>query len=582
MYLKKTPTKSGRISLSAVKGFRVDGKVKQKTIKTFGFVDELQKHYSDPIAHFEEVVQQMNEEEAYIHAPVLLKIHPSQKVDMRTTNRKNIGCAVPLGFYNALGIERAIRSKTRGRAYEFDLNAIMRLLTINRIFAPASKLACWQKKNDYFFASNFSDDDIYRGLDILASCKGSIIANMNKAIDQADLRAPLDNVFYDVTNYYCETDAQDTLRRKGKSKEHRPEPIVQMGLLQDVNGLPITYKLFSGNTADCMTMLPVLSELKRDYKLGRIIAVADKGLNSSTNIALLVAHGDGFVFSQSIRGTKSTKSLRDWVISEVGYPSSSDNADFKIKSKYEKKAVHLRAEDTDSGKPKDDEIDVKVVAFFSRKYQLRARHEREAAIAKARELIRTPGAYSAATHFGAAKYVKGLKVDKETGEILTCADELVFDEERLAQEEACDGYYCIITSELDMTDEEIVDTYRGLWRIEESFKITKSHLAGRPMYVRTPDHIEAHFLVCFVSLVILRLMQLLTGAQHSPAKMIEELGKISATHLEAEWWVFDYRSEITEELFSLIGANSPLKNMRLNDIKKYLSKKRNPLLKTFG
>lgn len=447
-----------------------------------------------------------------------------------------------LAAYNALGVETAIRNATRGSSADYDANAVMRLLVTERILDPGSKKHAWENRDRYFFRTEFSLDDTYRALDPICACRDRIVSAINRAVDKMGIRDTA-CVFYDVTNYYFEIDEPGGLRQKGVSKEHRKSPIVQMGLLQDSGGIPIGYRLFPGNTPDPCTMLPVLQGMRRDYGCQRVIAVGDKGNNCSTNIAALVAGGDGFVYSQSIRGAKSDAELKAWVLSEAGYARTCDDEEhttYKVKSKQGYKTVTVEGDD---GKKTKADVDVKYVAFWSEKYQKRARKERQAAIDKARKLVGNPGAYTAATHFGAAKYVRGLKVDAKTGELVEAADALEFDAERLAAEEACDGYYCIVTSETEMSDSDVIEAYRGLWRIEESFKVTKSDLETRPAYVSREEHIEAHFLTCYVALCILRIIQAATGGKYSARVIADELAAMCGTHLEGNWWRFDHRTD---------------------------------------
>ena len=404
---------------------------------------------------------------------------------------------------------------------------------------------------------------------MLCGCKDKIVSAINRAIDKMGIRDTA-CVFYDVTNYYFEIDDPDEdegLRQKGMSKEHRKSPIVQMGLLQDSKGVPIGYRLFPGNTPDPLTMLDVLSEMKRDYGQDRVIVVGDKGNNCSANIAALAAKGDGFVYSQSIRGTKSDAELKNWVLSDDGYECAT-NADghvtYKVKSKQGYKAVSVAGP---NGSKRKVDVDVKYVAFWSEKYERRARKERQAAIDKAKRLVADPGAYAAATHFGAAKYVRGLAVDGRTGELLEAASALELDENRLAADEACDGYYLIVTSETGMADDAVIEAYRGLWRIEESFKVTKSDLETRPVYVSRREHIEAHFLTCYAALCILRIIQVLTGGKYSAGTIAEELGAMCGTNLDGNWWVFDHRSDATDDLCRMAGIDLTRQNMQLKDIK---------------
>ncbi len=572
MHLKQTRQKSGRTNLSIVESWW-DPKAKrsrQRTVENLGYLEDLAAEHEDPVAWGKARATALTGAKRASEQAVAIEIHPAQKIDKRADNRKNMGCAAALSQYAALGIERPLRNHMRGSGAEYDLNAVCRLLVCERIVEPGSKLSAWNRRGSYFFRTEFSDDDVYRALGELAAAKGAVVSAMNRSIAAAGIR-DLSTVFYDVTNYYFETDDEDGLRMKGVSKEHRPGPIVQMGLLQDANGVPIAYRKFPGNAADCATMIPVLADMKRDHGLERVVAVADKGLNCSDNITAAVASGDGFVFSQSVRGTKSDKGLKAWVVSDEGYAcKTEDGCRFKSKSKQGYKTVHLKAADTASGKAEDERVEVKYVAFWSEKYERRARKEREKAIEKARRLVADPGAYTRATSHGAAQYVKNLAFDKETGEVVK-GRKLELDLEAIAEAEKYDGYYLIVTSETGWSDGKVIDTYRELWRIEESFKVTKSELRTRPVYVWTPDHIEAHFLVCYIALVILRLLQLATGLPCS--RIREEIAAMSGTNVDANWWVFDHRTDESDLLAEAVGLEElKLKNLTTGKAMEILAK----------
>lgn len=573
MYLHKSRRKDGRVYLALAEGYRKDGRVRHRTVESLGYLDELQKTYDDPIAHFKQVCEEANAAARAERQGVQITIHPQQKIDKREAARKNVGSAVLLAVYDAFGAETVIRNATRGSKAAYDANAVMRLLTVERIIDPGSKKGAWENRGRHFFRCEFSLEDTYRALDVLCGCRDKVVSAINRSVDKMGIRDTA-CVFYDVTNYYFEVDDADGeggLRQKGMSKEHRKSPIVQMGLLQDSKGIPIGYRLFPGNTPDPCTMLDVLAEMKRDYGQDRAVVVGDKGNNCSANIAALVARGDGFVYSQSIRGTKSDTELKSWVLSDDGYECAA-NADghvtYKVKSRQGYKTVSVA---DPNGSQRKVDVEVKYVAFWSEKYERRARKERQAAIDKARRLVADPGAYTAAMHFGAAKYVRGLSVDGRTGELLEAATALEFDEDRLAADEACDGYYCIVTSETGMADGDVIEAYRGLWRIEESFKVTKSDLETRPVYVSRQEHIEAHFLTCYVALCILRVIQVLTGGRYSAATIAGELAAMCGTRLEGNWWRFDHRSDATDDLCRMAGIDLTRQNMQLKDIKAVFS-----------
>ena len=350
-------------------------------------------------------------------------------------------------------------------------------------------------------------------------------------------------IYYDVTNYYFETDEQNDFLRKGVSKEHRPNPIVQMGLFMDNNAIPITYELFAGNTNDCLTYRPNFGKIKKRFNLGRVISVADKGMTTGDNIWYTIntpAH-DGYVFSMSIRGAE--KSMKKYVLDDDGYVWL--GKEYKRKSRKYPRTIQVTST---SGKKIKKQVDEKQIVFWSEKYAKRAKAEREATLAKARDLAANHGSYTRATSYGAAKYIKKVDYDKDTGEILTASSILDIDEDLIREEEALDGYYMLLTSEMDTPDDKIIDMYRGLWRIEESFKITKSELEARPVYVWTREHIEAHFLTCFVALTISRILEMKLEHKYSTERIIDSLSRAECSLLQQNYYVFDYYDEVLKDI----------------------------------
>jgi hypothetical protein len=516
MYLQIGNNK-GRKYLSIVQGYRdpLTKKVRHKTVKSLGYLDELTKHYPDPIAYFRGVTEKMNKKAALEREPVTISLDPKEALTENQTNRKNIGYAALSKLYYELGLDIFFYNNSRSFKSEFNTNNIMKLLIFSRILDPASKKKTYQEKDRYFENMQFSLDDIYRCLTQVVTFKDSLQLHLHQKMKDKFGRST-ELVYYDVTNYYFETDRQDELKRKGVSKEHRPDPIVQMGLLMDTKGIPIFYDLFPGNSNDCLTLLPVLDKVKKAYQVGRTIVVADKGVNTADNIAFSLTRGDGYVYSQTVRG--ANKELKDYVLDESGYRQIGD--DYKIKSRLYPREIAVS--NANGGRTKV-RIDEKQVVFYSAEYDAKAKADRKVALLKARDLVNNPARYHKAISYGAAKYVKNLVFDPATGEILTTRQKPFFDEEKLRQEEKFDGYYAIITSEWKKTDQEIIDIYRGLWRIEEAFKVTKSDLAARPVYLSRNDHIQAHFLICFIALVIVRLLALSLGNKYSIPAIVESL-----------------------------------------------------------
>ena len=555
---------NGRIYLSIVQGYRdpVTKKVRHKTIKSLGYLEDLKKQYPDPITHFEAVVKEMNEKAALENQPIAINLNPKEVLTNGTANRKNIGYAALSKLYHELGLHTFFCNNSRAFKSEFNTNNIMKLLIFSRILAPASKKKTYEEKDRYFENTDFSLDDVYRCLTQVVTFKDRLQLHLHRQMKKKFGRTT-ELVYYDVTNYYFEIDKPDKMRKKGVSKEHRPDPIVQMGLLMDTKGIPIMYDLFPGNTNDCETLLPVLDRVKKEYEVGRIIVVADKGVNTADNIAFSLAKGDGYVYSQTVRG--GNKELKDYVLDESGYRQVGD--DYKIKSRLYPREIAVS--NAKGGRTKI-RIDEKQVVFYSAAYDRKAKADREPALLKARDLVNNPAKYNKATSYGAAKYVKNLVFDPKTGEVMASKQKPVFDEAKLREEEKFDGYYAIVTSEWKKKDKEIIEIYRGLWRIEEAFKVTKSDLEARPVFLSRNDHIQAHFLICFVALVIARLLALRLGNKYTISKIVESLNKASGSHLEENWYIFDHADEITKAITEILGVDLSRKYLRLGDIKKIL------------
>ena len=567
MFLKKTPSKSGRINLAIVDGYydKATKKTKHKVIESLGYLDELEKQYDDPIDYFTKRAKQLTEEKKSGQAPIHFTFYDSDRLCIGDNLRKNFGYAALSKIYHELELDNFLNNRQRHSKESYDANTIMKMLVYSRILAPASKKSSFDHREMFFEKTNYSLDDVYRCLSFLNKHKETIQVWMNDKIKE-NYGRDTSLIYYDVTNYYFETDEQNDFLRKGVSKEHRPNPIVQMGLFMDNNAIPITYELFAGNTNDCLTYRPNFGRIKKQFNLGRVISVADKGMTTGDNIWYTIntpAH-DGYVFSMSIRGAE--KSMREYVLDDDGYVWL--GKEYKRKSRKYPRTIQVTST---SGKKIKKQVDEKQVVFWSEKYAKRAKAEREAALAKARDLAANPGSYTRATSYGAAKYVKKVDYDKDTGEILTASSILDIDEDLIREEEALDGYYMLLTSEMDTPDDKIIDMYRGLWRIEESFKITKSELEARPVYVWTREHIEAHFLTCFIALTISRILEMKLEHKYSTGRIIDSLSRAECSLLQQNYYVFDYYDEVLKDIGNVTNIDFSKRIRTLGEIKQVIA-----------
>jgi transposase len=496
-----------------------DGKASQKrrVVKNLGplsrfddgqpdFLIRLRTSFRDghPILHeLEELVAQMPPPK------IKLELDPSNLSDC-TCDLKNIGYFLFDALYDALGIYDVLNFHKSHSKIEYDLNGLVKLLVFGRILWPGSKIGTFEERGKYLFGITQSDEprEIYRALDCLDEKSEAIQKRMNTKISTT-IGRNMEVCFYDVTNYYFEIGRNDEdekdsngnivrygLRKKGVSKEKRSEPIVQMGLFIDDNGLPVAYKLFPGNNTDQTTLRPALEKSIEKMGFGRVIIVADGGLNIEPNIAHILSKGNGYIVSKSTK--KSDKTVKKWILEEEGYVWN-EKRTFKVKSMIRKRKVK-------NTEGKRVEITEKLVCYWSKKHYDRAMKENAKFIEYLESVIENPSKLKDKPR-KIEKFLKKMEFAKETGEAVKTVTRLSIDEKKVQEYLNLLGYYTLMTSEIEKTEGEIINKYHGLSRIEDSFRITKSDLEGRPVYVRTAEHINAHFLVCFIALTMVRLIQ---------------------------------------------------------------------------
>lgn len=570
MYLRKyTDKRINKTYLSIARGYQnAEGKTRTKIVEYLGCLDDLKKQYEDPIAHFKEIIKQMNDEEKNNNKPLTIEIDKNEKLEIGTDNIKNFGYSALSKIYHELGIDKFLISKFKARNFsEYKINNIMKLIVFGRCLYPDSKKSTYENKDIFFENTDFSLKEIYNALTYIEPFKEKLQSYIYDHI-QEQYKPNNECIFYDVTNYYFEIDDNDDFRKKGVCKEHRPNPIVQMGLFMDSLGLPMCYGLFPGNTNDCLTLKPMVQKLQKNYSIGKAIVVADKGLNTGKNIVYQKAIGNGYVMSLSVRG--ANKELKDYVFNEDGYAYNKEKTYKKKSRRCPREVEYIKTVNGKEVKTKTT-VDEKQVVFWSADYAKRAKAERQPAIDKAKDLIGNVRKYNKKNCYGASKYIKHLVFDKNTGEIIEAKSQLSLDEEKIVEEEKLDGYYMIVTSEMKKTDDEIIDIYRGLWRIEETFKVTKSELEDRPVYMSTKEHIEAHFLTCYLALVLCRVLQHKLDKKYSVEKILESLGKCNCYNIEENIYRFNYYDEVLADIGSIIDIDFSLKNRTLKDIKKIFS-----------
>ena len=566
LFLKTTKYKNGKIYLSIVDGYRVNGKVKQKVYQKLGYLDDLKKQFDDPIAHYKNYVEELKKE-------FITKI--TTTFDITKDNdfeddTFNIGYTYLKNIFQELSITNILKNKQYSTNIEYSLSKACELLTYSRILDPGSIKYTYEHKNQFFEPFDLSLDDLYRSLKPLLECKEDIFKTIWESTKDTYNR-DASTSYYDCTNYYFEIEYDDEdilndkgeiikkgLRKRGPEKNHRPDPIVEMGLLLDKQGFPISYNLFSGNTSEKETLIPEIDNIKRRHNIEKVIVVADRGLNCSDNMIKMAGidldkeNRDGYIYGQSVRG--ADQEFKNWVLSgDYKIDKIIDDDDneiiFKHKSRVYPKKMYITRDDkglTRNGNKKKQTIlvDQKQMVYYSQKYADKQKRDRQMVIEKAKDLIKNPSSYTKATSYGASGYINNIKFDKETG-VVSNGTELSLNEEKINEDAKYDGYYSIVTSEENLSDLELRNIYRGLAKIEETFKITKSEFNARPINVRLEEHIDAHFLICFISLVIIRILQNKINEKYSIKNILEKMKNFKCTHETGNLYKFiGYKPEI--------------------------------------
>lgn len=499
-FLKKTNNKKGtylQIYESYYDPERKGGA--HRSYKPIGYVHQLQaKGIDDPIAFYKDEVQKLNQE--------LKKMKQDEKARQisEESPEKLLGYFPLKNLCDSLRCKNYIDLMQTATGFRFNIFDMMSALVYARVVHPCSKLKTYIEVIPKLFEKyDFSLDQLYSGLGYIGSEYEKIIEIFNH---QVALKYPFDtsHSYFDCTNFYFEIDREDDFRLKGPSKENKKEPIVGMGLLLDANQIPIGMKMYPGNESEKPVIRDIIDDLKqRNHISGRTIQVADKGLNCFENILHALKSGDGYIFSKSVKMLPDTEKI--WVLLENDY----------VDVKNKKGEVLYRIKDcvddfnynyTDkNGHRKTLKLTEKRVVTFNPKLAEKQKLEINRQVEKAKKLRACEAKKS--EYGDSSKYVTFISTDKK-GEKTTGKVKVEINEKAIENAKKLAGYNMIVTSEIRMTASEIYAAYHNLWRIEESFRIMKSQLDARPVFMQKQETITGHFLICYLSVLLTRLFQI--------------------------------------------------------------------------
>ncbi len=499
-FLKKTNNKKGTY-LQIYSSFYDPerGHTAHKSFKPIGYVHELQaKGIDDPISFYKEEVNKLNQE---------FKAAKNEKKAKQISDdspEKLMGYFPVKNINDKLLVKKYIDLMQTATDFRFNVFDMISALVYARLVHPCSKAKTYDEVIPKLFESyDFSLNQLYDGLEYIGCEYEKIIEIYNHQIQQM-YKFDTSHTYFDCTNFYFEIDKEDDFRRKGPSKENRKEPIVGLGLLLDANQIPIGMKLFSGNESEKPVIRNIIDELKsRNSVSGRTIQIADKGLNCAENIFHAVKNGDGYIFSKSVKQLPEIE--KTWVLLPNDYRDVK-NADgdvlFRIKECVDD--FEYKIKDTSTGRYRKFKLTEKRIVTYNPKLAKKQIYEINKEIEKAKTLKASQAKKS--EYGDCAKYVIFTPADKK-GNNTDGKIKVTMNEELIKKSRELAGYNMLVTSEISMTDKDIYDAYHNLWRIEESFRIMKSQLDARPVFLQKKDTITGHFLICYLAVLLTRLLQ---------------------------------------------------------------------------
>ena len=482
---------------------------RSKCVMSIGYLEDLKSdQIPDPIAHYQAVVDDMNE-----------KLSASRREETRPRAfqrviEKNVGYYLLSTLIDELNVGPIIDILASTRQFQFSITDMLTQLIFARVVSPCSKAKSVSSVFPSLFRNTpMSEDQVYDGCFFVGESYRKYIELFNHQFAMYHERC-LERVYFDCTNFYFEIDLPKDDRQKGPSKENRMSPIIGQALLLDAELIPLDMQMFPGNESEKPHIRQMIEEMKQRYKVtGRTIQVADKGLNCAKNIYAAVVEGnDGYIFSKSIHGKNLSEAEKSWILLEndqnvfTNFYDESNHLTHRLKSCVATFEYKFKEPDPETGEEVTTTFSVqeKRVVVFSSKLAAKQRAE----IMKLAEKASGCVSYKklAKEELGdAAKYVRVLNKDKNGKKVVPIFE---LDEDRLNEDLKYAGYNLLVTSETEMTEQQIYSAYHNLWKIEESFRITKSFLEARPVYVQKKETIYGHFLVCYLSLFLLRILEL--------------------------------------------------------------------------
>jgi transposase len=552
MTLSKSESKNAT-SLYVTKSIRENGRRTTKVVEKLGTIAELKEKLNgrDPIDWAEEYVKELTRLDKEGRREIIVKYSPVKQIQKGKQRLYSGGYLFLQQIYHDLGIDKICKQLTDKRKFDYDIDSVLSRLVYGRIIFPASKLATYELSKKLFEQPQFEVQHIYRALEVIGEEMDFIQAELYKRSTKVVDRMT-GVLYYDCTNYFFEIEQDDGLKQYGPSKEHKPNPIVQMGLFMDGDGLPLAFSIQEGNTNEQITLKPLEKKILSDFELSKFVVCTDAGLSSASNRKFNDIGGRAFITTQSIKTLK--EHLEKWALSPQGWFLSGEESQ-------EKKLYDIS--NIDDAKHKDSTfykeqwineggLEQRLIVTYSIKYRDYKRRIRAGQIGRAEKLIvKNPGKLKKAHQNDYKRFIT--KISATDDGVVAENDSYFIDAQSIEVEEVFDGFYAVCTN-LEDDVATIVRVNHRRWEIEECFRIMKHEFKARPVYVKRDERVKAHFVTCFISLLIYRILEKRLGENYTCHHILKELRDMNYLELPGEGYTPAYtRTDFTDTLHDTFG-----------------------------
>lgn len=551
------------------KSVRIGNRTTTKTVEKIGTYDEIKEKCGDmePLEWAKEYAAKRSAEEKAAKQDIIMKCSSSMLIDKNVRRSCNAGYLFLLDIYYSLGIDKICAEISEKYKFEYDLNEILSMLVCSRIIAPGSKRSSLEEANGFVEQPKCSLHQIYRALEVIAKENDFFQSQLYKN-SQSITERRKDVLYYDCTNYYFEIEDEDDFRKYGVSKEHRPNPIVQMGLFIDSDGIPLSFSVFDGNFSEQPSMTPLEKKILQDFDTSDFVVCTDSGLSSIANRRFNSIQGRGFVTAQSIKKLKGF--LQDFCLGDDGWYLPGSDRKYKLSELDEEK-------DCDRVFYKDrwineNDLEQHLIVTYSIKYRNYQRAVRGRQIVRAEKLAENPSSLSRKKENDPKRFVmqEHCTTDGEAAEKTITS----LDQNRIDNEMKYDGFYAVCTNlEDDVSD--IIRINQKRWEIEECFRIMKTELKARPVYLSRRDRITAHFTTCFTALVIYRMLEKKLENRFTCEEIIGTLRDMNMMIAPGEGYIPTYtRTDLTDALHGAFGFRTDYQITSQKNMRKILNQTR--------